>query len=148
MSKPRIVLVLGDDVESQLVRKLSGFGITPILHKDDMRAGLNKIRHERFDAVFLDRDHLAEADVIEFTLNVRDFDPHIPIIAAGKPASTYEIQASDGELGHVDDYIFDDETWTIRYLVVDTKNWLPGRKVLVAPLWIENINWAEAKVHI
>ena len=90
MSKSRIVLVLGDDVESQLVERLSDFGITPILHKDDMRAGLNKVRHERFDAVFLDRDHLADADVIEFILNVRDFDAHIPIIATGKPAGTYE----------------------------------------------------------
>lgn len=88
MSKPRIVLVLGDDDGSQLVETLFRFGITPIVH-DDMRTGLNKLRHGRFDAIFVDRDHL-EADVIEFALNVRDFDVHIPIIAAGKPANSYE----------------------------------------------------------
>jgi uncharacterized protein YrrD len=43
------------------------------------------------------------------------------------------IHAVDGEIGSVDDLYFDDETWTVRYLVVDTGKWLPGRKVLVAP---------------
>jgi hypothetical protein len=84
------VLVLGDDDKSQLVKKLFSFGFTPIVH-DDMFEGLKKLRHERFEAVFVDRDHL-EADVIEFALNVRDFDERIPIIAAGKPSDAYENQ--------------------------------------------------------
>ena len=41
--------------------------------------------------------------------------------------------ASDGEIGHVKDFYFDDQDWMIRYLVVDTGNWLPGRQVLIAP---------------
>jgi hypothetical protein len=57
------------------------------------------------------------------------------------------IQASDGSIGHVKDFIFDDETWSIRYLVVDTVNWWPGgRKVLVATRWIDRIAWEERKV--
>jgi sporulation protein YlmC with PRC-barrel domain len=43
------------------------------------------------------------------------------------------INALDGEIGSVHDWHFDDQTWSIRYLVVDTGKWLPGRKVLVAP---------------
>jgi len=43
------------------------------------------------------------------------------------------IDALDGEIGSVDDLYFDDQTWSVRYLVVDTGNWLPGRKVLVSP---------------
>jgi len=43
------------------------------------------------------------------------------------------IDALDGEIGSVHDLYFDDQTWSIRYLVVDTGKWLPGRKVLVAP---------------
>lgn len=58
----------------------------------------------------------------------------------------YHIQASDGEIGHVEDFIMDDETWSLRYLVVDTRNWLPGRKVLVAPEWTGAIHWMEKDV--
>ncbi len=43
-----------------------------------------------------------------------------------------EIRATDGEIGSVDRFLFDDETWTVRYLVVDTGNWLPGSQVLIS----------------
>ena len=49
----------------------------------------------------------------------------------------YRIHAEDGEIGHVEDFMIDDETWAIRYLIVDTRNWWPGKKVLVSPQWIE-----------
>lgn len=60
----------------------------------------------------------------------------------------YHIEARDGEIGHVEDFILDDETWTLRYIVVDTKNWLPGRKVLVSPHWIKSVDWASSKVTV
>ena len=60
----------------------------------------------------------------------------------------YNIQANDGEIGHVEDFIVDDETWIIRYMVIDTRDWLPGKKVLVASQWIENVTWAESKVYV
>ena len=60
----------------------------------------------------------------------------------------YHIEASDGEIGHVEDFIIDDMTWTVRYVVVDTKNWLPGKKVLVAPSWAREIDWADRKVYV
>ena len=44
------------------------------------------------------------------------------------------IAARDGDIGSVTDLYFDDVTWTIRYLVVDTGTWLPGRQVLVSPM--------------
>ena len=43
--------------------------------------------------------------------------------------------------GHVSGFIFDDEAWVIRYLTVDTRNWWPGSKVLLATEWIELIDW-------
>ncbi|MGI8965948.1 MAG: PRC-barrel domain-containing protein [Limisphaerales bacterium] len=58
------------------------------------------------------------------------------------------IQAADGEIGHVEDFIIDDETWAIRYLVIDTRNWWPGKKVLVSPHWIERVSWSESKVFV
>jgi sporulation protein YlmC with PRC-barrel domain len=60
----------------------------------------------------------------------------------------YHIEATDGEIGHVEDFIIDDETWEIRYIVVDTRNWLPGKKVLIAPRWIERVSWDDSKVYV
>jgi hypothetical protein len=62
--------------------------------------------------------------------------------------SGHFIQATDGEIGHVEDFIIDDETWAIRYLVVDTRNWWPGKKVLVSPQWIERVSWSDKKVFV
>lgn len=45
----------------------------------------------------------------------------------------YTIRATDGTIGHVTDFYFDDERWVIRYLVVDTGSWLASRKVLISP---------------
>jgi PRC-barrel domain len=45
----------------------------------------------------------------------------------------YAIEASDGDIGTVSDFLFDDASWRVRWLVVDTGNWLSGRKVLLPP---------------
>ena len=47
--------------------------------------------------------------------------------------SGYHVEATDGEIGHVDGFVLDDEAWAIRYIEVATRNWLPGKKVLVSP---------------
>jgi hypothetical protein len=60
----------------------------------------------------------------------------------------YHVKVADGEIGHVEDFLFDDETWEIRYVIVDTRNWWPGKKVLLRPLWINNLSWATQEFHI
>ncbi len=60
----------------------------------------------------------------------------------------YHILARDGEIGHVEDFLIDDSTWAIRYVVVDTRNWLPGKKVLVEPAQIGEVNWYDEKVRV
>ncbi|WP_077033927.1 PRC-barrel domain-containing protein [Pelomonas sp. KK5] len=61
----------------------------------------------------------------------------------------YDIQATDGSIGHVKDFVFDDESWAIRYLLVDTRNFWPGgKKVLIAPQWIKDISWTEGSVAV
>ena len=62
--------------------------------------------------------------------------------------SGYHIQAKDGEIGHVEDFVIDDETWAIRYLIVGTLNWWPGKWVLISPQWIERVSWHERKVFV
>ena len=62
--------------------------------------------------------------------------------------SGYHVEATDGEIGHVDGFVLDDEAWAIRYIEVATRNWLPGKKVLVSPAWIEQVSWPESKVYV
>ena len=81
----------------------------------------------------------------EFTQSVNAWDRHL---RSTYGVSGHHIQALDGEIGHVEDFLIDDETWAIRYLVVDTLNWWPGKKVLVSPQWIESVSWGERKVFV
>ncbi len=62
--------------------------------------------------------------------------------------SGHHIQSTDSEIGHVEDFFIDDETWAIRYLIIDTHNWWPGKKVLISPKWIKEVSWNEAKVYV
>lgn len=65
-----------------------------------------------------------------------------------KNVEGYNIHSNDGEIGHVEDYIVDDKKWKLVFFMVDTHNWLPGRKVLVSPHWIKKIDWNEEKVYV
>jgi sporulation protein YlmC with PRC-barrel domain len=60
----------------------------------------------------------------------------------------YHIEVIDGSIGHVEDFIIDDDKWEIMYLVVDTRNWLPGRKVIVSRTWIDKVSWLNSKVTV
>ena len=57
----------------------------------------------------------------------------------------YHIDALDGDIGHVDDFLVDDESWAVRYLIIDTSNWWFGNKVLVSPDWVDAVSWADSK---
>jgi uncharacterized protein YrrD len=58
----------------------------------------------------------------------------------------YGIQATDAELGEVEDFLFDDATWAIRYMEVDPVRWWPSAHVLVSIEWVRDIDWGESKV--
>ena len=60
----------------------------------------------------------------------------------------YDVHATDGGIGHVDDLLVDDETWAIRYLIVNTHRWWSDRRVLVAPRWIDDVSWSRATVSV
>lgn len=60
----------------------------------------------------------------------------------------YSVHAIDEEFGEIDDFVIDDLSWTIRYLIVDTRKWLPGKKVLLAPRWTQVIRWDKYQVLI
>ncbi|MFZ0391068.1 MAG: PRC-barrel domain-containing protein [Calditrichia bacterium] len=72
-------------------------------------------------------------------------DPHL---RSTNEVNGYHIQAVDEEIGHVEDFIIDVNNWDVRFMVIDTRNWLPGKKVVIAPRWIKDVNWAESKVMV
>jgi uncharacterized protein YrrD len=88
----------------------------------------------------------------------RDREPWREITPAGKgwdhhlrsthAVTGYYIHATDGEIGHVEDFIIDDETWAIRYVIVNTSNWWAGKKILVSPLWIKDVSWDDKTVFV
>lgn len=76
----------------------------------------------------------------------KNYDPNL---RSTNEVIGYNIHATDGDIGHVDDIIFEEDTWRIKYIKVDTRNWLPGgKKVLIAVEWIKDVNWAESKVYV
>jgi uncharacterized protein YrrD len=70
-----------------------------------------------------------------------------PSLRSTNEVAGYNVQACDGELGHIRDFIVDDQTWEIRYLVIDTGNWFGGKQVLVSPHWIESVSWSQSLVY-
>lgn len=72
-------------------------------------------------------------------------DPHL---RSANEVIGYHIQARDGAVGHVEDFVIDDEVWAIRHMVVDTRNWLPGKKVLIAPAWVSRVRWSDRRVRV
>ena len=58
----------------------------------------------------------------------------------------YHIHATDGDIGHVDGFLVDEQTWAIQYLIVNTSNWWLGHQVLIAPAWFEDVSWVYSKV--
>ena len=60
----------------------------------------------------------------------------------------YVIRAIDGTIGKLDDFYFDDEDWSIRYLVVDTGSWLSGRKVLISPVMVGHAGWLARRLPV
>jgi hypothetical protein len=69
-------------------------------------------------------------------------------LRSAKEVRGYHIQAIDGEIGRVDDLIAEEEGWVLRYIVVNTRPWLPGGQVLVAPDWVKEVDWNEQKVSV
>ena len=75
----------------------------------------------------------------------RHDDPHL---RSTHTVTGYHIHATDGEIGHITDFVLEDEDWTLRNIIVNTGIWLLGKKVLISPAWIKSIKWDESSVHI
>lgn len=93
----------------------------------------------------VEREHELEAYLRDEKTRQRSDDPHLRSCDA---VTGYHIRATDGEIGHVSGFLVDDETWAIRYLVIDTSNWWVGHKALIAPTWIKGVHWSDQTVSV
>ncbi|MDP9044998.1 MAG: PRC-barrel domain-containing protein [Pseudomonadota bacterium] len=73
----------------------------------------------------------------------RNDDPHL---RSAHAVVGYHLKARDGEIGHVQGFLVDQESWAIRYLSVETSHWWSGHKVLLAPQWIHEVSWIDRQV--
>jgi hypothetical protein len=71
-------------------------------------------------------------------------DPHL---RSTSEVMGYSIHATDGDIGHVDDFLVDDSVWAIGYVVI-SRSWWPGKKVILSPECIERVSWEEMKVFL
>lgn len=90
----------------------------------------------------------ARKEIEESTATQADQPQGNPHLRSTDEVQGYYISATDGEIGHVEDFIVNSDDWAIRYFVIDTRNWLPGRKVIIPPNWISDICWATSKVTV
>jgi hypothetical protein len=86
--------------------------------------------------------------VAEMAARERESVQRDPSLRSARDVTGYYIAARDGDIGHVDDFLVDDRAWAIRYLIVDTRNWWPGKKVALSPEWIKTVSWADSRVHV
>jgi len=75
----------------------------------------------------------------------RQNDPHL---RSANSVMRYYVHATDGDIGHVAGILVEEETWAIRYIIVNTSNWWLGHEVLIAPEWIDDVYWAESKLMV
>ena len=78
-------------------------------------------------------------------IQAESMDSHL---RSSESVTGYHVEAKDGEIGHVDAFVIDDQYWSVRYVEVATRNWLPGKKVLLSPAWIDRVDWLESKVFV
>jgi sporulation protein YlmC with PRC-barrel domain len=88
--------------------------------------------------VELTREQISRCPTVAAAANLRS---SVEVIGCG-------IEALDGAIGSVADLVVDDETWEITDVLVDSRQWLPGKLLLISPEVIERIDWPEKKVHL
>jgi hypothetical protein len=60
----------------------------------------------------------------------------------------YRVHAADGDIGHVENFMIETEDWSLRYLVVDTRNWWPGKRVLIATPAVTIVEWSDRRIRL
>ena len=92
-----------------------------------------------------------EPDPIELTADAVDDAPALhhdedPHLRSSDAVRRYRVRATDGEVGHVEGLLFDEQTWAIHHLIVNTSNWWLGHLAMIAPQSIREVDWADETI--
>jgi hypothetical protein len=87
----------------------------------------------------------ASTEALAHEIQSESTDSHLRGSAA---VTGYQVAAANGDIGHVDGFLMDDERWLIRYIEVATWDWWPGGRVLVSPAWVIRVSWTDSKVYV
>jgi uncharacterized protein YrrD len=78
----------------------------------------------------------------------RGIDPESRNLRSISKSTGYHVHATDGDIGHVDDFLIGQESWRIRYLLVDTSNWIGGRSVIVSSDKVQGVDRQHDKLQV
>ena len=101
--------------------------------------------------VSLTREQIAASpplDILEPVSRQEGAAPSDPQLRRAQQLRGYRIQTADDAVGQIEDLLVDSENWEIRYLVIDTRSWLPGRRVVIPPKWITSVDWTQRVVNV
>lgn len=127
-------------VSRQYQLQLSEYYDQPVYWGDVQSAGLGSKFNQLVMTPIITEDNL-RADYVQD----KDGDPNL---RSSNYVRGYHLQTIDDQIGHVDDFLFDEETLTLEYLLVDTDRWFTDKKVLLLTSWIENIQWDRSIVEV
>ena len=119
------------------------YGWDPYWGPNYYGGGLAGIGTSGLGLPFFGREPAADTETLQ--RGSEDGDPHLRSMTAIRG---YHIHATDGSIGHVENFLVDDVTWAIRYLIVDTRNWWPGAHVLIAPYAVDSVDWSQNQVRL
>jgi hypothetical protein len=91
---------------------------------------------------------LAKVDIEQNQRSEDDFDKGDPHLRSIAEVTGYYVHATDGDLGHVQDFLLHSTGWGVRYLIVDTSAWWFGRHVLISPGAVKTVDWSERHVRL
>lgn len=130
-------------VSRQMETKLYGYyGWDPVWGGGNYLGGYSSGMGAAFDpSPYRFNGDLLEAERPDSSTD--DGDPHLRSVTA---VMGYHIQATDGPIGHLENFLVDDTSWGIRYLIIDTKNWWSGQHVLMSPYAVRGISWSDRDV--
>lgn len=113
--------------------QLWGGDMYPYLLNPDYNNALSELRDPKNNHFFDEskRENLQKSD---------------PDLRSAKEIVGYHIHAIDGDIGHVSGLLVEEDTWAVRYLVIDTSNWWGGHQVLISPEWIKKVQWFDRSV--
>jgi hypothetical protein len=94
------------------------------------------------------RTYFGEASVREADRRQPDADNEDPHLRSVAEVNGYHVRATDGNIGHVEDFLVESESWGIRYLIIDTSNWWVGQHVLISPYAVKEVDWSGRDVRL